>query len=135
MSVSLPVNNDDLRAALTSVCPAITLAIVFGSMANNTATFHSDLDVAVYADRALLAEEKKALIEALAFVTGRSVDLIDLHSAGEPLLGQILTKGRRIFGDNTCFAKLLSRHWFEQADFLPYKNRILKERREKWIGN
>ena len=29
---------------------------------------------------------------------------------------------------------LVSRNLFDTADFLPLRNRILKERRERWIG-
>ncbi|MDO9241730.1 MAG: nucleotidyltransferase domain-containing protein, partial [Methylicorpusculum sp.] len=80
------------------------------------------------------ANEKMALIQALAEVTGRPVDLIDLTTAPEPLLGQIVLHGRRILGNDTLFGNLISRHLIEQADFMPYRNRILSERRKAWLG-
>lgn len=114
--------------------PQIKLAILFGSVADETARFDSDIDLAVSADRPLEAEEKMRLIEELAKLSGRPVDLIDLTQVGEPLLGRILVHGRRILGSDNRYAALLSRHLLEQADFVPYQRRILEERRRRWIG-
>ncbi len=112
----------------------IGLAIVFGSMATGTGRVQSDLDLAVDAGRSLTAIEKMALISELAGRVGRPVDLVDIHTVGEPLLGQILQHGKRIMGSDTHYANLLRRHLFDQADYLPYRNRILAERRQAWIG-
>mgnify|MGYP002814441418 CR=1 FL=1 len=94
----------------------------------------SDLDLAVDAGRRLTAAEKMALISELAGRIGRPVDLVDIHAIGEPLLGQILRHGKRILGSDTHYANLVRRHVFDQADYLPYRNRILAERRQAWIG-
>ena len=77
---------------------------------------------------------KIALIEKLAQATGLPIDLIDLKNVGVPLLGQILKHGIRLLGSDTDYAALLSRHLLDAADFLPYRNRILAERRQAWIG-
>ena len=66
--------------------------------------------------------------------TGRPIDLVDVHFAPEPLLGQVLKHGRRILGSDTAYAQLLYRHLIEQVDFVPLQNRILSERRMAWIG-
>ena len=84
------------------------------------------------ADHPLDAAEKMQLIEALTLATGRPVDLIDLKTAGVPLLGQILATGRRILGSNADHAALLRRHLFDAADFQPYVERMLRERRQAW---
>lgn len=123
-------------AAIRSVLerdPRIRLAIVFGSLAAGRARPESDADVAVLADRPLSAELKMEWIGVLAAATGRPVDLIDLRTAGEPLLGQIL-KGRRLVGDAALHGEWIAWHLVEQADFLPYRRRILMERRRAWIG-
>lgn len=112
----------------------VRLAILFGSRATGRAAAHSDLDLAVQMAAPLTAEEKIALIERIAEATGMPVDLIDLKRVGEPLLGQILKHGVRLIGSDTDYASLLSRHLFDAADFLPYRNRILAERRRAWIG-
>ena len=112
----------------------IRMAILFGSLANGRATPQSDLDLAVLMDAPLSAEAKMALIGELSQAIGRPVDLIDLSVAGEPLLGQILKHGVRLLGRDGDYAELIKRHLFEGADFMPYRRRILAERRRAWIG-
>ena len=113
----------------------IVLAVLFGSMAGSGARSDSDVDIAVAADRVLTAGEKLALIGRLAERLGRPIDLIDLRTAGEPLLGEIIRHGRRVIGTDTAYASLISKHLFDQADFLPYRIRILEERRRAWTGS
>jgi predicted nucleotidyltransferase len=112
----------------------IRLAILFGSLAAGRGGVESDLDLAIDIGQCLTAGEKMALISNLSEKTGRPVDLIDLRAIGEPLLGQILRHGRRILGSDLIYTQLLLRHLFEQADYLPYRNRILAERKQIWIG-
>jgi predicted nucleotidyltransferase len=112
----------------------LELAILFGSLARDAARPHSDVDLAVSAGSPLSADARIALIDEIASATGRPVDLVDLTQAGEPLLGQILTTGVRLMGSDETHARFLTRHLIEQADFLPYRDRILAERRRAWIG-
>jgi predicted nucleotidyltransferase len=120
--------------AAISIHPDIRLAILFGSLAKGEGRMDSDLDLAIDAGHRLTVDEKMALISALAERTGRPVDLVDLHVVGEPLLGQILRHGKRVMGSDTHYANLIRKHLFDQADYLPYRNRILAERRQAWIG-
>ncbi|HIP07891.1 MAG TPA: nucleotidyltransferase domain-containing protein [Mariprofundaceae bacterium] len=114
--------------------PEIKQAILFGSLARGCEHVESDVDLAVALDDVLGADEKIAMIEDIALVMGRAVDLIDLRAVGEPLLGQIVRHGKQLVGDETMYGDLLSRHVFEQADFMPYRQRILDARRSAWIG-
>ena len=114
--------------------PKIALAVLFGSVALGRQRADSDLDIAVAAGHPLNAHEKICIINALAERTGRPVDLIDLSVVSEPLLGQIVRHGRRLLGSDTLYGNLISRHLFEQADFMPYRARLLAERRMAWIG-
>lgn len=114
--------------------PEILLAILFGSMAAGRASRDSDVDLALAAERPLTADEKMVLMAELAEATGRPIDLIDLHVVGEPLLGQIVKRGRRVLGTDERYAELIKRHLFEEADFMPYYRRMLGERRAAWIG-
>ena len=124
--------DNQLREVLASF-PQLILALVFGSVAKGLQRIDSDLDIAVAAKQALKANEKMAIIAALAEKTGRPVDLIDLKVVGEPLLGQIVQHGRRLMGSDGEYGRLISRHLFEKVDFMPYRNRILAERRAAWI--
>lgn len=129
--------DENLTRAILAVIntqPGIRLAILFGSLAAGRERADSDLDLAVDAGHRLTAGEKLALMTELAERTGRPVDLVDLHAVGEPLLGQILRHGNRLLGSETCYADLIRKHLFDQADYLPYRNRILAERRRVWIG-
>lgn len=128
-----PSIDERLRRVLLETCPEIRLAILFGSLAKDTATPMSDLDLAVQLDQPLTLETKIALIEALALEFGRPVDLIDLRVAGEPLVGEVF-KGRRILGSDTVYGQRLAQHLRDVADFLPYRERILAARRKRWLN-
>ena len=115
--------------------PSVDLAILFGSMAKDRARNDSDLDIAIASSSTLTAQTHIAIIEDLALVVGRPVDLIDLDRIHNPLLQQILTKGRKILcHDRTHYAELLLRMVYEEADYMPYYRRILSDRRQAWIG-
>lgn len=122
----------DKLSAILQRHDEIRLAMLFGSHATGTARPDSDIDVAVWADSALDAETRIALIEELALAFGRPIDLIDLRRAGEPLLGEILN-GKRLFGAPDIYASLLSRHLLDVADFVPLQRRILAARRDAWL--
>ncbi len=114
---------------------AVQLAILFGSVPKGEAQYESDIDVAVRYRHSMSTETRLQLIEELALLSGRPVDLVDLEIVGEPLLGQILLHGQRLLGSDGEYGKLLSRHLLDQADFMPYRTRILEERRAAWIGS
>lgn len=101
----------ELIAAVLARHPHIKLAVLFGSLAAGTARPDSDLEH-----------------------IGRPFNLIDLTRAGELLLGQILTHGRRVLGSDDRYAQLLRRHLMDNSDFEPFRRRILAERRRAWIG-
>jgi len=93
------------------------------------------VDVGVLASARLSAERKRQWIEDLAQTLGRPIDLIDLSQAHGLLLRRLLTTGRLIVcRDRQPYAALISRMLFEQADFQPYIDRILAQRRKRWIG-
>lgn len=114
--------------------PQLELVVLFGSVASGRQRPDSDLDIAVASRQPLTVQEKIEMIGALAQSTGRTVDLVDLKVAAEPLLGQILRHGRRIISSDTLYGELISRHLLDQADFMPYRTRLLAERRLAWTG-
>ena len=122
-----------IRATLTAHA-GIRLAILFGSLAVGKGRPDSDVDLAIDVGHVLDVETKMTLIGKLAECTGRPIDLIDLRSVGEPLLGQIIRHGKRLFGEAAVYAELIKRHVFDEADFMPYYRRILGERRDAWIA-
>lgn len=133
-----PSHTSDLDQKIESVMarhPSVILVILFGSMAKDRARNDSDLDIAVATSTPLTAQTHLAILEDLALAFGRPVDLIDLERTHNPLLQQILVKGRRVLcHDRTRYAELLLRMVYEEADFMPYYRRILSDRRQTWIG-
>ena len=126
---------DSIKSTVMHVLgDAVRLVIVFGSCATGKARPDSDLDIAVDCGQTLTPVQNLALIGSLAELRGRPIDLVDLRSAGEPLLGQILQLGQRIHGSDEAFAYYLTQHMTDMADFVPLQQRILKERRQAWIG-
>lgn len=114
----------------------LEIGILFGSVSRGGARTDSDIDVAVAGSRTLNADEILALVEEIAVETGRPVDLVDLQASGGSILQQVLTKGKLVYCvDRTRYAELIKRMLFEQADFMPYRQRLLRERRRAWIGS
>ncbi len=114
--------------------PGVELAIVYGSMATGNFTPESDVDLAIQKSDPLSEQQRMYFIEQTALITGRAVDLVDLSIVGEPLLGQILKYGKRLLGSDAHFAELGLKHVYAQADFVPYIERTLRERRDKWLN-
>lgn len=115
--------------------PAIRLAVLFGSVARGTERPDSDLDLAVQADHRLTSEQRMAITEALALAFNRPIDLIDLRSAGQPLLNEIVSGGIQVLGSRHLWGDLVYRNVMENEDFVPYQKRILEGRRRAWINN
>jgi len=130
-----PTQIDTIKCTAQAVLgEGVRLMIVFGSCANGTPRPDSDLDIAMAMDQPLTAQQHINTIGELALVTGRPIDLIDLRTVGEPLLGQIMKHGVRIMGSDVLHAQYMTRHVMDAADFMPYQARILQERRQAWIG-
>jgi len=100
--------------------------------AHNIESTKSIIDIAIKTRSPLKTQHKKALIESLASLLGRPVDLVDLRSTGEPLLGQILHYGKQVKGSDSSLASLALQHLYANEDFMPYVHRALKERRSRW---
>ena len=125
-------NIDQLLTRLLERYPQFELAILFGSQATGGVTGDSDIDLALLSDAPIPGSLKLELIERIGAEFGRPVDIVDLFFAAEPILGQVF-KGRRLFGDDATYARLLTKHLINTADFVPLQQRILTERRNAWI--
>lgn len=113
--------------------PNLKLAMLFGSQATEQAAPGSDIDLGLLFDKPLSGSDKLGIIEAIGAEFGRPVDIVDLFYVPEPVTGQVF-KGKRLLGDDTVYAELLTKHLVNTADFLPLRERILAERRTAWIG-
>lgn len=111
----------------------LRLVLLFGSGARGELRPDSDLDVAVDAGRPMEAAQRIELIEALAQLSGRAVDLVDLRRAGQPLLGEIMRGGLRVHGSVDAYVEWASRNLVEQEDFLPLLRRGWAEQQRAWL--
>lgn len=128
------VPDEALCRAIRKAAP-IRLAILFGSAARGRLRRDSDLDVAVASDRPLTPAEKLAIIESVAVLVGRPVDLVDLRAAGHAIRYEALAHGALLFcDDRTTLAEIAHRTVLDAEDFGPYLRRMLAERRRAWIG-
>lgn len=124
---------DRVRDALAAQAD-VRVAIAFGSNAAGAAGPDSDFDIAVLGERALDAARRRELIALVADITGRPVDLVDLCTAGVPLLRSVLRHGRQLVrNDRRAYDQLVTRMLVDAEDFLPYRERMLRERRAAWI--
>ncbi len=97
----------------------VQLAIVYGSASEDRQTPESDLDLAVAGEEELSADSIMSLIEELALIVKRPIDLVDLQTTHGPLLKQILSKGEVILKENTTlYGEIIKRMIFAEADFV-----------------
>ncbi|HEX6983706.1 MAG TPA: nucleotidyltransferase domain-containing protein [Balneolaceae bacterium] len=132
------MKNTDLTESIKKVLQKhskVELSILYGSVSENRETFESDLDIAVAGEKPISSKLKMKLIEDLASVSSRPVDLIDLQSTHGPLLKEILTEGTKIYCiNNTLYANILKRMLFDDADMMPYYYRTIRKQRERWLN-
>ncbi len=74
-------------------------------------------------------------VGAIALAFDRPVDLVDLRTAGQPLLDQVVSTGIQICGTRHQWGDLIYRNIMENEDFVPYQKRILEGRRRAWMNN
>lgn len=130
---SVEIIGNQVKQALANFSE-IEQIVLFGSLSRGAGRLDSDIDVAVEAGRRLTSAQRIAMIEALAMEFGRPVDLIDLKTAGQPLLTQIVTTGKRLLGSDTQWAKIIYRNIMDNEDFVPLQRRILVARQKAWIN-
>ena len=114
--------------------PEVKSAYLFGSAARGQLTSRSDIDVAVAAETKLPLQTRLAIAVQLSKAPHREVDLIDLQEVTGEILQQSLCQGIKLLQkDAGLYARLMLRLWFDQADMMPYRRRILAERRRRFL--
>ncbi|MEE9446045.1 MAG: hypothetical protein V3V19_10325 [Cocleimonas sp.] len=83
----------------------------------------------------LTKEIKIDLLQSLAELTDKYIDLIDLKTVGEPLLNQIIQHGKQLKGSKQNQIDLSIKNVNMMQDFTPYIERTLKQKRERWLQN
>ena len=113
------------------------MAILFGSYSRGTETVHSDIDLAIQlsSGKTIQADEKLNYLTQLGKLLETDIDLIDLKKAGQPLLSQIIKYGKRLKGQQTQYIELSIKNINTTQDFMPYIERMMSERRKRWLAN
>ncbi|MEA2012424.1 MAG: nucleotidyltransferase domain-containing protein [Verrucomicrobiota bacterium] len=115
--------------------PQVTLCFVYGSLVKGNFTVTSDIDIAIGGKEKMDYSFMLKLSSELSLTLGREVDLIDLQIVSGVILKKAVTTDRPLFlKDKQLYAQLIKKMWYNQADMMPYYNRILKERREKFLN-
>jgi len=115
--------------------PEIVFAEVFGSYASGKQTSSSDVDISIAAYDELPFATLQEIRKKLNDILDRDIDLVDLNAVSGLILKEALTTGRIVINkDPELYAALMKKMLYNQADMMPYYNRILKERREEFLN-
>ena len=123
----------DAVVAVLSAHPEVACCYLFGSVADDTFTDASDVDVALALNEPMTPMAKLAFHEALSRGTERDVDVLDLQNAHGTILRRALHGECLIGRDSSERAELIRRHIYDQEDMQPMRRRIMQQRRERFI--
>jgi predicted nucleotidyltransferase len=113
--------------------PGLIAIYIFGSMADNSATPESDIDIAFLTFRKISAVEKWKIQEELASKLNQDVDLIDLKDATTILQTEVIEKGKLIFsGDSYQVNHFEMITYSMYADLNESRQDILNDYKEKY---
>lgn len=134
--VDMLISTEDLVFTLNTFYqkhPEVKVLGYFGSYAKNTAGPQSDVDICLAAEHPLSSEKKIEYANELTLLLKKEVDLLDLKSANGIILKEALVHGKWIVKDTNTYAQVLTKMLFDQADFQPYYQRMLKSKRERFL--
>ena len=113
--------------------PGLIAIYIFGSMADNSATPGSDIDIAFLTFQKISAVEKWKIQEELASKLNQDVDLIDLKDATTILRTEVIEKGKLIFsGDSYQVNHFEMITYSMYADLNESRQDILTDYNEKY---
>jgi predicted nucleotidyltransferase len=116
------IDQDALRASLQEY--PLSMAVLFGSHADETAHAHSDLDVAVRFEDSVSDGQSAQLLDELTAELTRvsgfeAIDLLDLDDAPPKLGYEVLSQGTLLFGDESVAVELEGQFLLRTLDFEP----------------
>jgi uncharacterized protein len=113
--------------------PGLIAIYVFGSVADNSVTLESDIDIAFLTFQKISAVEKWKIQEELASKLNQDVDLIDLKDATTILRTEVVEKGKLIFtGDSYQVNHFEMITYSMYADLNESRQNILTDYKEKY---
>jgi len=94
-------NKEIVLTLLKKELPSLKALYLFGSVASEQNTSTSDIDLAFLSKESISSLQRFDLSQVLAQSLNKDVDLIDLNEASEVLRFEIISKGKRLFSDET----------------------------------
>ena len=117
--------------------------VIYGSRANERATFESDVDIGVFFDRGYIPEDLLTYADIvsrlaeLCAVSSQKIDFVALNRANILLRQEIMSKGKLLYGDADAYEQYRAfafreycdaKRLFALEDFLIRKRqRLLKQ--------
>ncbi|WKN40634.1 type VII toxin-antitoxin system MntA family adenylyltransferase antitoxin [Tunicatimonas pelagia] len=92
--------NQQITSYLLPLLPNTWAIYLFGSYAQQQVTAESDIDIAVLGSQQLKPVHRREIIQQLAKLLGREVDLVDLQQASTVVQFQVVSTGERIYCHN-----------------------------------
>ena len=83
---------------LRELVPEISLAYIFGSQVDGTATPESDIDIAFLSKLTTPNIRRFDIAQELSERLKLDVDLVDLREAGAPIKTEVIMKGLQLLG-------------------------------------
>ncbi len=94
-----PQMQETIITELHEAVPNLKALYIFGSFADDTVNRESDIDIAYLAEDTLNNIQRWEIAQALARRLNIDVDLVDLKTTNTVFRFQIISTGKRIFGD------------------------------------
>jgi predicted nucleotidyltransferase len=111
-------------------------AYIFGSVAKGTERSESDLDIAIVPQGEFTANAKIQLIDDLAQIAERPVDVVNLSTASGPILKTALTTGIQLANtDSAKNADAISRMLAYETDLAPQIKAAEQQQVQTWINS
>ncbi|WP_347359207.1 nucleotidyltransferase domain-containing protein [Bdellovibrio sp.] len=132
----MPLQTGDLETALQTFLqkhPSVAVLGYFGSYAKGHPRSDSDVDICLAEDRPLSTEKKIQYINELTLLLRKEIDLLDLHTVNGVILKESLHTAKWVHKETAVYAQIMKRMLFDQADFQPYYQRMLKAKRERFL--
>jgi predicted nucleotidyltransferase len=105
--------------------PSSTIIYIFGSMASNDETIHSDIDIAFLSTQEIDTITRYNISQTLSLELKKDIDLIDMKKSTDIINMQIVSKGICIFNkDDTNFEDNI---YYKYIDLCELRSGIIED--------
>lgn len=104
----------------------VIMGFLYGSYANDTALYDSDLDMAIYFDASTTQNEIDRLWDEIQRLTGKDVEILSLNNANESVAWQAICGIPLVIKDWDCYLDYMLRVSLLAMDFQ-------KDLEEMWL--